>query len=193
MPPEPDFVTILLAIFTGLGLAAACGLRVFLPLFVLGFAVRSGSYEVVDDFRWIGSTPALVSFGAATTLEILAFYVPWLDNLLDLVALPLAAIAGALATTSVLVGMDPWMHWTLGIVAGAGVATIIHVPMSAARAASTATTGGAANAAVSTSELAGAGLVSGMAVFAPIASPMVVIALVAGSIHLVRKKRREKA
>jgi len=187
---EQDLVALLLAAFTGLGLAAACGLRVFVPLLVLGLAARSGSCEVVESFRWVATTPALVAFGFATVLEVVAFYVPWLDNLLDTIALPAAAIAGAVVATSVLVGMDPWLRWSLGVVAGAGVATVVHVPTAAARAASTATTGGAGNPAVATGELAGAGLVSGMSVFAPIAVPMVVIALVAGSIHLVRKRRR---
>jgi hypothetical protein len=192
MPNEPDVLTIVLAVFTGLGLAAACGLRVFVPLLVLGIAVRSGGYEVQEGFAWVGSTPALVCLSVATVLEVGAFYVPFVDNLLDAVATPAAALAGALATTSVLVGLDPWLSWTLGIVAGAGVATLVHVPAAAARGASTVTTAGTANPGVATGELVGSTLVSGLAVLAPITVPMVVIALVAGALML-RRRRAKKA
>lgn len=192
MPAEPDLLSIVLAGFTGLGLAAACGLRIFVPLFALGLAVRTGHYEITDGFTWVSSTPALICLGVATVLEVGAFYVPLLDNLLDTIATPSAAIAGAVVATSVLVGLDPWLHWTLGIIVGAGVATVVQLPTAGARGASTATTGGVANAGVATAELATASLVSGMAVFAPITIPMVVIAIVAGAIH-VRKRQRRSA
>ncbi len=188
---EPDLVTIVLAVFTGLGLAAACGLRVFLPLLVLGLAARSEAVQLVDSFAWVSSTPALIAFGVASVLEVLAFYVPWLDNLLDAIALPAASIAGAVATTSVLIGMEPLWTWSLGVVAGGGVAALVHVPVAAARAGSTVTTGGAGNATVATGEVVGSGLVSSMAVFAPITAPMVTIALVVGSVALLRRRRRQ--
>lgn len=193
MPTETEPLTLVLAACTGLGLAAACGLRVFLPLLVLGAAVRAGEFEVAGGFEWVASTPALVALGVATLLEVGAFHLPFLDNLLDTVATPAAAVAGALAATSVLVGLDPWLQWSLGIVAGAGVATVVQVPTAAARVTSTASTGGTANPVLATGELLSASLVSGMAVFAPIAVPMVVIAIVAGAVHLTRKRKRDAA
>ena len=80
----------LLSVCLGLGLSAACGFRVFVPLLVLGVAARTGHLTIVESFEWIGSTPALVSLAVATVLEIVAYYVPWLDNLLDVVATPTA-------------------------------------------------------------------------------------------------------
>lgn len=79
---------LLLAILLGIGLAAACGFRIFVPLLVMSIATRSGEIHLASGFDWIGSTPALVIFATATALEIGAYYIPWLDSLLDLIASP---------------------------------------------------------------------------------------------------------
>src|SRR6187402_3193555 len=59
--------TALLSILAALGLAAACGFRVFVPLFVVSLASRAGALDLSTGFAWIGSTPALVCFGTGTT------------------------------------------------------------------------------------------------------------------------------
>ena len=76
-----------LSILIGLGLSAACGFRVFIPLLVMSLASRSdvGHLTLGDGFAWIGSDAALIAFGAATVLEIAGYYIPWVDNLLDAV------------------------------------------------------------------------------------------------------------
>ena len=83
-----------LSVCMGLGLSAACGLRVFLPLLVMNLAARAGWLGLSPGFEWIGETPALIAFGVATAVEIAAYYVPWLDNLLDVVSSPAAVVAG---------------------------------------------------------------------------------------------------
>ena len=182
---------IVLAGFTAVGLAAACGFRVFLPLLILGLAVRTGHGSVGAEFAWLASTGALVCFGIATGLELLAFYVPVLDNALDALATPAAAIAGAVAATSVFVGLgglDPWLEWTAGVIAGASIATVVQVPMAAARGASTVTTAGSANFLVASGEWFVSALVAALALLAPIVVPMVVVAIVAGAIQLRRRR-----
>ncbi|HEV2126715.1 MAG TPA: DUF4126 domain-containing protein, partial [Chloroflexota bacterium] len=66
-----------LALTLGIGLSAACGFRVFLPFLVMSVAARSGYLDLSSDFAWIGSYPALVAFGAATLVEVLGYYIPW--------------------------------------------------------------------------------------------------------------------
>ena len=189
MPDTPLTASLLLAVLMGLGLAAACGFRVFVPLLVLSAAARAEAVPLSENFEWLASTPAFTTLVCATVLEIAAYYVPWLDNLLDTVATPAAAVAGAVVACASFVDMAPWLRWSMGLVAGAGLAAGIHVPMAALRAGSTATTGGVGNPAVATGELVSASLISAMAVFAPIAVPMVVIALVAGAVQWRRKQR----
>ncbi len=192
MPDLPAIAQTLLVLFTGLGLAAAVGFRIFLPVLLASLATRNGFLEVADGFQWVASTPALVAFSLATVLEIAAYYVPVVDNLLDVVATPMATIAGTLLATAVLVDFDPWVRWSLGVVAGGGLATLIHVPTAAGRAASTGASGGLLNAGFNTAEILASSLVSVLAVFIPIAIPMVLIALVTAYLYK-RKKPKPKA
>ena len=174
----PGTLDTLLAIAAGLGLAAACGFRVFVPLLVVSVAGRAGLLEVHQSFDWITSWPTIVCFGVATVLEVGAYYVPVVDNLLDAVATPAAAVAGAVVASAVIVDVEPWLRWTLVIVAGAGLATAVQVPTAATRAGSTLTTAGVGTPVVSTGEAMGAAMLSGLAVFAPVLIPVVLVLLV---------------
>src|SRR5439155_16825768 len=95
----------LVSIALGLGLSAACGFRVFVPLLAVSAAANLGYVQVSPGFSWMATTPALVAFGTATALEVAAYYVPWLDNFLDAVATPAAVLAGVITSASVFVGM----------------------------------------------------------------------------------------
>ena len=86
----------LLSIALGIGLAAAAGLRIFLPLLAASIAARQGWIVLNADFLWLASNTALLALGVAALLEIAAYYVPGLDHALDVVASPLALIAGTL-------------------------------------------------------------------------------------------------
>ena len=194
MPEAAPFIDVLLGVLTGLGLAAACGFRVFVPLLAVSLAVRMDVLEVRAGFQWMGSTPALVAFSVATLVEVASYFLPWLDNLLDLGATPAAALAGALIAGATMVEVDPWLRWSLSLVAGAGLATAVQLPTAASRLASTGSSGGAANFGISLGELVGAALLSGMAILAPIAVPMVVIAVaVAGLRHVRRRHERRRS
>lgn len=169
-------------VLAGLGLAAACGFRVFVPLFVASLAAQAGYLEPSGEFAWLGATPATVTLGVATVIEVGAYYLPWLDHFLDTVASPAAVIAGTLVAASVAVDLDPFARWTLAIIAGGGLAATVQAGTVAARGLSFSTTGGLANPAVATVEWMGALATSAVSVVAP---GLAILGLVALGIVLV--------
>src|SRR6267378_5007073 len=112
----------LMSICLGIGLSAACGFRVFVPLLIMSIASLSGHLSLAHGFEWIGSYPALISFSVATCLEIAGYYIPWLDHLLDTMATPAAIVAGTIVTASMMTDVSPLLKWTLAIIAGGGAA-----------------------------------------------------------------------
>ncbi len=158
----------LLGIAIGLGLSAACGFRVFVPLLALNLAALNGYLQLAPGFEWIGSSHATLAFGTATLVEILAYYIPWLDHLLDLIASPAAIVAGTILTASMIVELSPLLKWTLAIIAGGGAASIIQGTTVALRTKSLALTGGLGNPMVSTIEAMGAVVTSLLAILVPI-------------------------
>lgn len=136
----------------GVALAACCGFRVFLPMLVAGLVSRFQLFHFSESFQWLSTTPALICLGAATLLEIAAYYVPFIDNLLDTIAAPAAAIAGTLLATSVMPIDNEWMKWIIGIVAGGGGAGLVSSGTGLLRLLSSKTTLGTGNAVVATGE-----------------------------------------
>lgn len=168
---------ILLGICIAIGLSAACGFRVFVPLLVASIASIAGHVTLSPGFEWIGGYPALVAFALATCLEITAYFVPWLDNLLDTIATPAAIVAGIVVTASFVSGMSPFLRWTFAVVAGGGVAGMIQAGTVAIRAASTGTTGGLGNPVVSVIEAGSSTALSILAVLLPVVAGIVVLAV----------------
>jgi uncharacterized protein DUF4126 len=167
-----------LSLIVGIGLAAACGFRVFVPLLVMSVAARAGHLDLTPGFAWIASSAALVALAAATAAELLGYFIPYVDHLLDLLGAPAAAVAGVLVSVCSFVGMSPFLRWALAIIAGGGLAALVHGATGAARAASTATTGGLANPVVAAAEAGGATLLSVLAIAAPIAALALLVLLV---------------
>jgi hypothetical protein len=157
-----------LSILVGLGLSAACGFRVFVPLLIASLAARTGHLQLAAGFQWMSSDLALIAFGVATALEIGGYYIPWLDHALDTLATPAAVVAGTLVSASVITDLDPFLRWTLALIAGGGIAGLVQGGTVVARAASTATTGGLANPLVATTELTGSVTASLTAVVVPL-------------------------
>src|SRR2546430_14104702 len=110
-----------LSLLIGIGFSAACGFRVFVPLLVVSIASHTGHLHLSSGFEWMGSDSALIAFAVATVLEVAAYYIPWLDNLLDTIASPAAVIAGTLVTGSLVADMSPFLKWTLAGIAGGGI------------------------------------------------------------------------
>ncbi len=144
----------LLGVFIGIGLSATCGFRIFVPLLGMSIAHHAGALSFAKGFDWIGSWPATIAFGIAMVIEIAAYYIPWLDNMLDTIATPAAIVAGTIATASMIGDVEPFLRWSLAIIAGGGVAGLVQGSSVLVRGASTASTGGLANPVVSTGELA---------------------------------------
>ena len=159
---------LLFSVALGIGLSAACGLRVFAPFAVMSAATLAGQLTLAPGFAWIGSYEALVVFSVATLLEILSYYIPWVDNVLDTIAIPTAVVAGALATAAVLTDMSPLMRWTLAAIAGGGTAGIIQMGTTWVRGLSTVTTGGLGNFVVATGEWMGSLTTAILAVLFPL-------------------------
>jgi hypothetical protein len=163
------------SILLGIGLAASVGFRIFVPLFALSIASYYGLIPLNENWQWVGSIAAMITLGIATIVEIAAYLIPWLDNLLDTIAVPLAAIAGTAVMLSTMADVDPVVTWSLAIIAGGGTATAIKASTSTTRLASTATTGGIANPIVATVESGTSIVLTLVAFVAPVLAIVLVL------------------
>lgn len=170
----------LIGVFVGFALSAAVGFRIFVPLLLAGSAARLGYLELTSDMAWLGSDAALVALVTATVLEVSAYYVPWLDNLLDTIATPTAVVAGVIAWAAVTPEFSPLLRWTLAVVAGGGAAGLIQSSTALLRLQSSTFTAGSGNFVVASGELLGALALSVLGVLAPLlAAGLVVLVLTA--------------
>ncbi len=188
----------LVGVAAGVGLSAACGFRVFVPLLAASIAHKFGLLPLADNFSWLGSWPAIITFATASILEVLAYYIPFVDNLLDTIASPAAMVAGTVVSASTMVHLDPTWQWILGIIVGGGSAGIIQAGTGLTRLGSSKFTAGAGNGVVATGENVAA---IGGSITALVA-PLVMIVLVAITIVAVllmiskfffKKKKEETA
>ncbi len=157
-----------LGLIVGIGLSAACGFRVFVPLLGMGLASLSGHLTLSPGFAWIASWPAVLAFATATVLEVIAYYIPWLDNLMDAIAAPAAVVAGTIVTASQLGSVSPFLKWSMAIIAGGGAAGIVQAATTFIRGTSTVTSAGVTNPLISTGELVGSALTTLLAIVVPI-------------------------
>ncbi len=180
----------LISIAVGVGLSAACGFRVFVPLLMMSGASMLGYLELAEQFAWMGTMPALIGFGTATGVEVLAYYVPWLDNALDAIASPAAVGAGVLASASVLGDLPPFAQWTLAVIAGGGSAGLVQGGTVVTRGASSAGTGGLGNFLVSTGEAIASVVTTLLAIVAPFVALAAVIMVIVLAVRRLFKRRR---
>ncbi|MDB9712137.1 DUF4126 domain-containing protein [Flavobacteriaceae bacterium] len=159
---------LILSIIIGVCLSACCGFRIFTPFFILSVLGYFNIFELNEEVIWIASFPAMMALGVATVSEMLAYYIPWFDNLLGVISTPIAAIAGVVIGAVIMSDIDPYLQWAIAIIAGGGGSTAIHLSIESIRAMSTATTGGLANFLVSTFENFGAIFFSILAIIFPV-------------------------
>jgi len=178
---------LVLSICLGIGLSAACGFRVFIPLLVVSGAAIADYLPLSPGFEWLGTWPACWTFATAAVFEVAAYAVPWIDHMLDTIAGPAAVIAGTVVMASSLSDMNPWLKWTLALIAGGGSATLVQGSSMLARGLSTALTGGLGNIVVAIGEAVLAVILSLMAVVMPVVAAGVVLALV---VVAVRKRKK---
>jgi hypothetical protein len=185
----PEFDLVLLRnLALGVALAAACGLRIFVPLLVVGAASALGWVEVTGDLAWIGRAPALTVLGAATVVEVAAYHVPWLDNALDWLGAPVAVAAGTLMAAALLPEGDPLLRWSAAALAGGGAAGAVHAGTAMLRKASTLGTGGLANPLLAFAEAVGAFVVSLVAVALPLLAVALAALAVAAALRWLRRR-----
>ena len=172
------FVPYVISAFIGIGLAAASGFRVFLPMFAVSLAAYMGWIPMNESFQWLSGLPTLVATGIAMVVEILAYYIPYVDHMLDTMSVPLATIAGSILFASQFTDLGAFPQWSLALIAGGGTAAAISSVFAGTRAASTATTGGLGNSVVATTETAGAGIMSVLSLAAPIIAAIAAVILI---------------
>jgi hypothetical protein len=181
-----------LSIALGVGLAAAAGFRVFLPLLVMSAAAVTGHLPLSAGFAWLATPTALAMLSAAALLEVLAYYIPGVDNLLDALAAPAAIVAGVIASAAVMTDLPPVVKWTTAVIAGGGAAGLIHSGSAALRAGSTLATGGLGNPLVATAELTGSLLVSLLALAAPFAALALLVIVGVVALQVLRRFLRRR-
>lgn len=187
-------VELILSICLGVGLAASSGFRVFVPAFALSIAAYFEVIVLSDSWAWLGSGAALIILGVASIVESLGYLVPWVDNLLDVIAVPLAGLAGTLMMAASMTDLSPAMTWALAIVAGGGAATAVKATNATGRAISTATTAGTINPAIGMAETGAAIGLSALAIFTPILAMLaVLIGLVMFIWLIIKMKKRANA
>jgi len=185
-----DLTQTLLSVALGVGLAAAVGLRVFLPLLVVAIAAWAGKIPLTESFQWLGTWPAVLALAVATVAEIAAYYLPGVDHLLDVVATPVALVAGSVAAAAVMTDLPPLVKWTTAIIAGGGAAGLTQGLSSLIRLKSTATTGGLGNPIVATGELGGSLLLSLLAIFMPVLALVIVVLFLWIAVRIARRLLR---
>ena len=146
---------VIIALCLGITLSAACGFRVFVPPLALSLAAMYGHFPLSEGFAWIGTTEAAIAFTIATLFEVSAYYIPFVDNLLDTIQVPVAVGIGTVMTAATLGHTDPVLQWTLAAIAGGGAAGLTGTLASLTRLASTGVTGGLGNFIVATIEAVG--------------------------------------
>ena len=188
----------ILSIMMGVALSATCGFRVFVPLLAVNIGTRAQDangqplIELAGGFDWLSSDIALMVFLVATLFEIGGYYIPWIDNLLDTIASPASIVAGTVITASFITGMDPWLQWLLGVIAGGGAAGAVQATTVVARAGSTVTTGGLGNPIVASVETSGAFLGSALSIVAVKFAIVVFVLLLGSGVWIWWRRRRHK-
>ena len=180
------------SLLIGVGLAASCGFRVFVPMLVMGIAVRAGQLELSEGWQWLGSWSALTAFSVASLAEIAAYYIPWVDNALDAAHTPAAVVAGVVAAAACVSGMHPLLQWSTAIIAGGGIAGAVQGTTVLVRGTSTATTGGLGNFLVSTGELVMSFVMSVLAVVLPILAAIILFTIAMLVVRRVMRIRAKK-
>jgi hypothetical protein len=191
MEPVTNF-DLALSVALGIGLAAATGFRIFLPMLVASIAANTGHLPLAESFAWLGTPTALLVLGVAALAEIFAYYIPGVDNLLDTLATPAALVAGTVISAAVITDLPPMVKWATAIIAGGGVAGLMQSMTALLRAKSTVFTGGVGNPVIATTELGSSLFVSLLALIAPfVALLLVVLFLWLALRFLLRLTRRD--
>lgn len=86
-------------------------------MLIMSVAAYTGHLPLGESFAWLGTPSALIMLAVAALAEILAYYIPGVDNLLDSVATPAAFIAGTVVSAAVITDLPPMLKWTTAVIA----------------------------------------------------------------------------
>lgn len=185
------------ALAMGVSLSAACGFRVFLPPLVMSISALHGDIQLTPEFAWVGTYPAMLVLGAATIVEILAYFIPVVDNFLDVLEVPLAIAVGTLVTAATLENVDPVIQWSIAAIAGGGSAGLIDLATSLTRLVATGLTAGLGNIALACTEILSALVLCFLALLVPLLSAFLVVMLLGLAISKIwryfQKRLRRKS
>lgn len=198
---------LLAAICVGLGLSAAGGLRIFVPLLIAGLSQRLNLVELAPALSWTSSWTALCVLGLLSVAEGVGYCVPAVDHALDALSAPAGWLAGALLSVGL---VAPELHSSLasgdhltglinqalyatglGAAAASGVAAagITQATSAGGRIVSTTATGGIANPFYAAIESILATVASILAVLTPIVLAIGAL-LVLGTLYVMIRRRR---
>ncbi len=180
----------ILSFLLGIGLSAAAGFRVFVPMLIVSLSSMAGWITLSPGFQWMGTPVAALVFAVATLIELLSFLVPWVSNALDSIATPAATIAGVIMMAAVLTDMHPLIRWTLAIIVGGGVALTVQGATVVTRAVAAGATGGVANPIVAILEAIGALVVTITTIIIPVIMGILVLIVVILLLRIVIPKFR---
>jgi hypothetical protein len=171
-------ISVFSAVMAGICLSAAAGLRVFIPILALGLAARFEWLPISEQFMWMASEPVLVIIGIAALLEAGSYYIPIVDNLLDILATPAALAGGTVIVSSLLPEMNATAQWATAALLGGGSAGVVQGSTVLARGMSTASTGGLGNPLLSTTETGGSLVAVILALLIPVAFGLFVLLMI---------------
>lgn len=177
-----------LTFLVGIGLAASVGLRIFIPILIVSIFAYTGNLNLSTYFTWLGYLPVLVFLVIISILEILAYYIAWLDNYLDAIEHPLSIIAGILITGAVITDFNPYLKWLMALLIGGGVAGTINAATSMIRLKTSAETGGSKNFIVSTVEAVIAVILSVLSILEPFIAGLITAIAIIYFTFIIKKK-----
>lgn len=185
---ETMTISMVMAVLLGISLSAAVGFKVFLPFLVVSILAKIGIISVGESFEVLSSWTAIIILSTATLIEICASFIPWLDNALDTIAVPIAGIAGTIMTATFTGDfMDPAFKWAVALIAGGGTAGAIKLGTAGLRVGSTATTGGIANPILATVELGASLFLTALALIAPLVCIVIIVFILYKMFKLVKR------
>ncbi|MGB7375556.1 MAG: DUF4126 domain-containing protein [Rivularia sp. (in: cyanobacteria)] len=193
-------MNIIAALCLGIGLSAACGFRVFIPPLALSIAAHGGMLQLSSEWEWLGSESAITTLSIAATVEVFAYFLPWVSNFLDSIEILLAPIAGMIMTASTLSmagDFDPTLLWILTIITGGATAETVELTTSVTRLATSVSTAGMGGPIIGLVEAISSAIISILAISLPILSTLLVIFLLIYCVRrilkfIAKRKRRRK-
>ena len=167
---------IISCVIMGVGLSACCGFKVFVPPLILCILAKAGLVGLSGSFAWLGTWTAIAVLSIATVTETVAYFWPVVNNALDVVKTPAAAIVGTMvASAAMSTEISPVVRWTMSVLAGGGTAAAISAGEAAIRAQLTAATAGVGCIIQNILETAVSTIISFLAVLVPVILGLVLL------------------